>query len=60
MITGKGPSSRHEIFYFAESNLAAVRVDDFKYQFIDQPKGWLGAKSHVDVPTLTQPASRSV
>ena len=53
MITGKGPSNRHEIFYFGESSLGAVRVDDYKYQFIQQPDGWLGAKVHVDVPTLT-------
>ena len=53
MITGKGPSARHEIFYFTESNLAAVRIDDFKYRFIDQPGGWIGTKDHVDVPVLT-------
>ncbi len=53
LITGKGPSKRHEIFYFGESTLGAVRIDDFKYRFIDQPKGWLGAKNHLDVPTLT-------
>ena len=52
-ITGKGPSARHEIFYFAESNLGAVRIDDFKYRFIEQPGGWLGDKNHPDVPTLT-------
>ena len=44
LITGKGPSNRHEVFYFTESNLAAVRIDDFKYQFITQPGGWLGVK----------------
>ncbi len=53
MITGKGPSARHEIFYFTESNLAAVRIDDFKYQFITQPNGWMGDKDHPDVPILT-------
>ena len=53
MITGKGPSARHEIFYFGESTLGAVRIDDFKYRFIDQPNGWLGGKVQVDVPTLT-------
>jgi len=37
LITGKGPSNRHEVCYFAESTLGAVRVDDFKYRFIDQP-----------------------
>jgi arylsulfatase len=53
MITGKGPSNRHEIYYFTESNLAAVRIDDFKYQFIVQPGGWLGSKFHTDAPGLT-------
>jgi arylsulfatase len=53
MITGKGPSNRHEIYYFGESTLGAVRIDDYKYQFIEQPGGWLGAKVHMDVPTLT-------
>jgi len=53
MITGKGPSARHEIFYFGESTLGAVRIDDYKYRFIDQPGGWLGEKTHPDVPYLT-------
>jgi arylsulfatase len=53
MITGKGPSNRHEIFYFTESALAAVRIDDFKYRFIDQPGGWIGSKSRPDAPVLT-------
>jgi arylsulfatase A-like enzyme len=53
LITGKGPSNRREIFYFGESTLGAVRIDDFKYRFIDQPGGWVGAKTHVDVPFLT-------
>ena len=53
LITGKGPSARHEIFYFTESTLAAVRVNDFKYRFTDQPNGWLGATVNVDWPILT-------
>jgi arylsulfatase len=53
LITGKGPSARHEIYYFAESNLAAVRINDYKYQFITQPGGWLGTKDHPDVPILS-------
>ena len=53
LITGKGPSARHEIFYFAESTLGAVRIDDFKYRFIEQPHGWLGGQVHVDAPVLT-------
>jgi len=53
MITGKGPSNRHEIFYFGESTLGAVRIDDYKYRFIEQPDGWLGGKVHVDAPSIT-------
>ncbi|WP_244554845.1 arylsulfatase [Mesorhizobium prunaredense] len=53
LITGKGPSARHEIFYFGESTLGAVRIDDYKYRFIEQPNGWLGAKDHVDAPSIT-------
>jgi len=52
MITGKGPSNRHEIFYFAEGTLGAVRVNDYKYRFIDQPNGWLGGTVKVDWPIL--------
>jgi arylsulfatase A-like enzyme len=52
-ITGKGPSARHEIFYLGESTIGAVRIDDYKYRFIDQPGGWLGPKVHPDVPTIT-------
>jgi arylsulfatase A-like enzyme len=51
-ITGQGKSTRHEIFYLGESTLGAVRVDDYKYRFIDQPQGWLGPKVHPDVPTI--------
>ncbi len=53
MITGNGPSNRHEIFYFGESTLGAIRIDDFKYRFINQPGGWLGAKEQPDMPVLT-------
>jgi len=52
-ITGKGPSVRHEIFYLGESTVGAVRIDDYKFRFIDQPEGWLGQKTHPDVPYIT-------
>ena len=52
LLTGKGPSKRHEVFYFAESTLGAVRIDDYKYRFIDQPNGWLGGTVKVDWPIL--------
>ena len=42
----------HEIFYFAEGTLGAVRVNDYKYRFIDQPGGWLGGTVKVDWPIL--------
>jgi arylsulfatase A-like enzyme len=53
LITGKGPSNRHEILYFAEGTLGAVRVNDYKYRFVDQPGGWLGGTVKVDWPILT-------
>jgi arylsulfatase A-like enzyme len=52
-ICGKGPSVRHEIFYLGESTVGAVRIDDYKFRFIDQPAGWLGEKTHPDVPYIT-------
>ncbi len=56
----KARPTRHEIFYLGESTVGAVRIDDYKYRFIDQPDGWLGEKTHVDVPYIDQPAPRSV
>jgi arylsulfatase A-like enzyme len=53
LITGKGPSTRHEILYFTEGTLSAIRIDDYKYRFTDQPGGWLGGTIKVDWPILT-------
>jgi arylsulfatase len=53
VITGKGPSKRHEVYYFTEGNLSAVRINDFKYRLTDQPNGWFGATVKVDWPILT-------
>ena len=53
LLTGKGPSARHEIFYLGESTVGAVRIDDYKFRFIDQPAGWLGEKTKPDVPYIT-------
>ncbi len=53
LITGKGPSNRHEIFYFTEGTLSAVRIDDYKYRFTDQPGGWLGGTVKLDWPIIT-------
>ncbi|HTR16019.1 MAG TPA: arylsulfatase [Acetobacteraceae bacterium] len=53
MLSGKGPSNRHEVFYFAEGTLGAVRIDDWKFRLIDQPEGWLGGTVKVDMPILS-------
>jgi arylsulfatase A-like enzyme len=52
LLTGTGPSARHELFYFAGPHLGAIRIDDFKYQFIQQPYGWPGEKVTTDMPTV--------
>ena len=52
LLTGKGPSKRHELFYFAGPKLGAVRLDDMKFQFFQQPQGWPGPKVATDMPGL--------
>ncbi len=52
LLVGKAPSARHEFFYFGGPHLGAVRIDDFKYQFYQQPQGWPGAKVTTDMPTM--------
>src|SRR5499427_5035043 len=53
LLLGKGPSARHEIFYFAGPKLGAIRIDDFKFQFLQQPYGWPGEKIDTDMPSIT-------
>src|SRR5499425_2057273 len=52
LLLGQGPSKRHELFYFAGPRLGAVRLDDMKFQFMQQPTGWPGPKVMTDMPTL--------
>ena len=52
LLEGKGPSARHELFYFAGAQLGALRIDDFKFQFLQQPWGWPGEKITTDMPTI--------
>jgi arylsulfatase A-like enzyme len=52
LLTGKGPSARHELFYFGGPHLGAIRIDDFKFQFFQQPYGWPGEKVTTDMPTI--------
>jgi len=37
---------------FAGPRLGALRVDDFKFQFFQQPYGWPGEKNTTDMPTV--------
>jgi arylsulfatase A-like enzyme len=52
LLEGKGPSARHEVFYFGGPNLGAVRFDDIKFVFFQQPWGWPGEKTTTDMPML--------
>ena len=52
LLEGKGPSARHEIFYFGGAQLGALRVDDMKFTFYQQPQGWPGEKITTDMPTM--------
>ena len=52
MLEGRGPSARHELFYFSGPQLGAIRIDDFKFQFLQQPWGWPGEKTTTDMPTI--------
>jgi len=52
LLDGGGPSVRHELFYFSGPQLGAVRIDDFKYQFLQQPWGWPGEKVTTDMPAI--------
>ena len=53
LLECRGPSARHELFYFSGAQLGAVRIDDFKFQFLQQPYGWPGEKTTTDMPTIT-------
>lgn len=52
LILGKGPSARHEVFYFGGAQLGALRIENFKFQFYDQPAGWPGPKVPLDMPII--------
>jgi arylsulfatase len=53
LLECRGPSARHELFYFSGAQLGAIRLDDFKFQFLQQPYGWPGEKVTTDMPTIT-------
>ncbi len=52
LLEGRGPSARHEIFYFEGANMGALRIDDFKFQFQQEPYGWPGEKATTNMPSI--------
>ena len=52
VLTGEGESSRHELFYFMGPKLGAIRIDDYKYRFLDQPQGWFGPVVELGWPDI--------
>ena len=52
LLLGKGSSARHELLYFGGPTFGAIRIDDFKVQFYQQPFGWPGEKVTTDMPTI--------
>jgi arylsulfatase len=52
MLTNGGESARNELWYFTQTQLAAVRIGDVKYGLLSQPDGWLGAVVKNSWPTL--------
>lgn len=52
MLLNGGKGSRNEFWYFTESELAAARIGDYKYTFINQPGGWAGPKVKMNIPLL--------
>lgn len=52
LLKGTGDSARHEVWYFANAVLGALRLDNFKYTFIEQGEG-IEAFSGTILPTGT-------
>ncbi len=52
LLLGKGPSARHEILLLRRAQLGAIRIDDMKFRFYEQPEGWTGPKLYADMPAI--------
>jgi arylsulfatase len=52
MLTKGGKSTRNEIFYFTQSDLTAVRVNQMKYVLLSQPNGWFGGTVKLNWPKV--------
>jgi arylsulfatase len=52
LLLGRAPTARRELFYFGGPTLGALRVDDFKFHFYQQPYGWPGERVTTDMPVM--------
>jgi arylsulfatase len=52
LLLGNAPSARHELFYFEGPHLGALRINDFKFIFFQEPWGWPGEKVTTDMPEM--------
>ena len=53
LLHGQGPvGSGTSCSTSAGRSLGAVRIDDFKFQFFQQPQGWPGPKVTTDMPIM--------
>ncbi len=53
MLTQGAKSARNEVWYFTQSQLAALRIGDRKFTMTSQPNGWLGGTVNLGWPTIT-------
>ena len=60
LITGKGPSARHEIFYFTESTLSAVRYRRLQISFHRSARRLAGRHGQARLAGNHQSPSRSL
>jgi arylsulfatase A-like enzyme len=67
LLQGKGPSARHEFFYFGGPQLGAIRIDEFKFQSSSSHKAGPARRSrptcrpwsHSPGPVRANPFDRS-
>jgi arylsulfatase len=52
MLTKGGESTRNELWYFTQTDLAAARVGNWKYTLLDQPDGWIGGTVDLGWPRI--------
>ncbi len=52
LLLGKGPFLAASFSLGGAGKLGALRIDDFKYQFYQQPLGWPGPKTTTDMPLI--------